>query len=56
VKDEEINNRWRDYFDGLFNERNGSTMLKLDDSNRYFMRRIQELEVKDEAKKSPWHN
>jgi hypothetical protein len=32
VKDEEIKNRWRHYFDGLFSDANGSTMLQLDHS------------------------
>jgi hypothetical protein len=32
VKDEEIKNRWREYFDGLFNDGNEGTMPKLDDS------------------------
>ena len=55
VKDEEIKNRWREYFDGLFNDGNEGTMPKLDDSfddtNRRFVRRIQELEVKEALKR-----
>ncbi|KAK1661097.1 hypothetical protein QYE76_049256 [Lolium multiflorum] len=55
VKDEEIKNKWREYFDGLFNDGNGGTMPKLDDSfddtNRHFVRRIQELEVKEAHKR-----
>jgi hypothetical protein len=41
VKDEDIKNRWRDYFDGLFDDGNGSTMSELydsfDDTNRRFV-------------------
>ena len=52
VKDEEINNRWRDYFDKLFNEEDDSTMIEIDDSSddtcRHFVRRFQESEVKEE--------
>jgi hypothetical protein len=47
VKDEEIKNIWRAYFDKLFND-------ELDDSidaNRRFVRRIQESEVKEALKK-----
>ena len=54
VKDEEIKNRWRDYFDGLFNDGNEGTMPKLDDSfddYRRFVRRIPELEVKEALKR-----
>jgi hypothetical protein len=54
VKYEEIKNRCRDYFDGLFSNGNGSTMTKLDDyfdvTNRQSARRIQELEVKEALK------
>jgi hypothetical protein len=49
VKDEEIKNRWREYFDKLFNGENEGPTLKLDDSfddtNRRFVRRIQEAEI-----------
>jgi hypothetical protein len=55
VKDDEINNRWREYFDNLFNGENESTMIELDDSfddtNRRFVRRIQESEVKKTLKR-----
>jgi hypothetical protein len=61
MKDEEIKNIWRDYFEGLFNDGNGSTMPELDDSfvdtNMRFVRKIQEVEVKakkDERRKGPW--
>ena len=54
VKDDEIKNRWREYFDNLFNGENESTMIELDDSfddtNKQFVRRIQESEVKEALK------
>ncbi|KAG2560585.1 hypothetical protein PVAP13_8KG079668 [Panicum virgatum] len=44
VKDEEIMDRWREYFDKLFNGKSESPTLELDDSfddtNRRFVRRI----------------
>jgi hypothetical protein len=50
TKDEDIKNRWREYFDKLFNEDSGSSSIELDisldDLNRQFVRRIQESEVK----------
>src|SRR3954463_10066995 len=52
---EEIRHRWRQYFDKLFNEENGSSTIELDDSfdemNRRFVRRIQEAEVKEALKR-----
>ncbi|KAF8776542.1 hypothetical protein HU200_003259 [Digitaria exilis] len=46
VKDEEIKDRWREYFDKLFNGEIEGPDLELDDSfddiNRHFVRRIQE--------------
>jgi hypothetical protein len=43
TKDEEINNRWREYFDKLFNEDNVSSSIELDisldDIHRQFVRR-----------------
>jgi hypothetical protein len=54
VKDEEIKNRWREYFDILFNDESEKIAIKLDDSidtNRRFVRRIQESEVKETLKK-----
>jgi hypothetical protein len=54
VKDEEIKNRWREYFDNLFNDESEKTVIELDDSidtNRRFVRRIQESEVKEALKK-----
>jgi hypothetical protein len=51
VKDDEIKNRLRAYFDNLFNGEDDSTTIELDDSfddtNRRFVRRIQESEVKE---------
>jgi hypothetical protein len=54
VKDEEIKNRWRAYFDKLFNDESEKIAIELDDSidtNRRFVRRIQESEVKEALKK-----
>jgi hypothetical protein len=49
VKDEEIKNKWRAYFDKLFNDESEKSTIELDDSidtNRRFVLRIQESEVK----------
>jgi hypothetical protein len=55
TKDEDIKNRWREYFGKLFNEDSGSSSIELDissdDLNRQFVRRIQEYEVKDALKR-----
>jgi hypothetical protein len=54
VKDEEIKNRWREYFEKLFNDESEKTAIELDDSidtNKRFVRRIQESEVKEALKK-----
>jgi hypothetical protein len=55
TKDEDIKNRWWEYFDKLFNEDNESSSIELDISseniNRQFVRRIQEFEVKDALKR-----
>jgi hypothetical protein len=55
TKNEDIKNRWREYFDKLFNEDSGSSFIELDissdDLNRQFVRRIQEFEVKDALKR-----
>jgi hypothetical protein len=55
TKDEDIKNRWREYFDKFFNEDSGSSSIKLDissdDLNRQFVRRIQESKVKDVLKR-----
>jgi hypothetical protein len=54
TKDEDIKNRWREYFNKLFNEDSGSSSIELDissdDLNRQFVSRIQESEVKDALK------
>jgi hypothetical protein len=54
TKDEHIKNRWREYFDKLFNEDSVSLSIELDISsdnlNRQFVRMIQESEVKDALK------
>jgi L-rhamnose mutarotase len=50
VKNDEIKNRWREYFDKLFNEESEKTATELDnsfdDTNIRFIRRIQESEMK----------
>jgi hypothetical protein len=55
TKDEDNKNRWREYFDKLFNKDNLSSSIELDISsdelNRQFMCRIQESEVKDALKR-----
>jgi hypothetical protein len=54
TKDEDIKNRWREYFDKLYNEESGSSSIELDissdDLNRQFVRRNQESEVKNALK------
>jgi t-SNARE complex subunit (syntaxin) len=54
VKVDEIKNKWREYFDKLFNEESEKITTELDDSfndtNRQFIRRIQEFEVKKALK------
>jgi hypothetical protein len=54
VKDEEIKNIWREYFDKLFNDKSEKSAIELDDSidtNRQFIRRIHESDVKETLKK-----
>jgi hypothetical protein len=54
VNDEEIKNIWRAYFDKLFHDESEKPAIELDDSidtNRRFVRRIQESEVKKALKK-----
>jgi hypothetical protein len=55
VKDEEIKDRWREYFDKLFNRENEGPTLELDDSfddtHRRFVRRIQEAEIGEALKR-----
>ncbi|KAG2550553.1 hypothetical protein PVAP13_9KG331064 [Panicum virgatum] len=54
VKDEEIMDRWREYFDKLFNGESEGPTLELDDSfddtNRRFVRKIQEVEIGEALK------
>ncbi|KAJ7952361.1 Retrovirus-related Pol polyprotein LINE-1 [Quillaja saponaria] len=51
VKEYEINERWRTYFDTLFNEESmgdfGDLDVTFDDTNRRFVRRIRAQEVKE---------
>jgi phage terminase small subunit len=55
TKDEDIKNRWREYFDKLFKEDSGILSIELDisldDLNRQFMCQIQESEIKDALKR-----
>jgi hypothetical protein len=55
TKNEDIKNRWREYFNKLFNEDSASLSIELDisldDLNRQFVHRIQESEVKDALKR-----
>ena len=55
VKDEEIKDRWREYFDRLFNGEMEGPTLELDDSfddtNRRFVRRIREVEIGEALKR-----
>jgi hypothetical protein len=55
VKDEEIKDRCREYFNKLFNGENEGPTLELDDSfddtNRRFVRRIQETEIGEALKR-----
>jgi hypothetical protein len=55
IKDEEMKDRWREYFEKLFNGENEGPALGLDDSfddtNRRFVRRIQEAEIGEALKR-----
>jgi hypothetical protein len=55
MKNEEIKDRWREYFDKLFNGENEGPTLELDDSfddtSRRFVRRIQEAEIGEALKR-----
>ena len=55
MKDEEIKGRWQEYFDKLFNGENEGLSLELDnsfdDTNRRFVRRIQEAEIGEALKR-----
>ena len=54
VKEDEIRHRWQEYFDKLFNGESKNTTVQLDDSlddtNKRFVRRIQESEVREALK------
>ena len=56
VKDEKIMDIWREYFDKLFNGESEGPTLELDDSfddtNRRFVRRIQEVEIGEVLKRT----
>jgi hypothetical protein len=49
VKDDEIKNRWREYFDE--SEKTAIELDDLVDTNRRFVRKIQESEMKEDLKK-----
>ena len=55
MKDDEIKGRWREYFNKLFNGENEGTTFELDDSfdytNRRFVRRFQETEIREDLKR-----
>jgi hypothetical protein len=55
VKDNEIKDIWREYFDKLFNGENEGSILELDDSfddsNRHCVRRIHEAEIVNALKR-----
>jgi hypothetical protein len=55
VRNEKIKNRWREYFNKLFNGENEGPTLELDDSfddtNRRFVRRIQQVEIGEALKR-----
>jgi hypothetical protein len=55
IKEEEIKNRWREYFDKLFNEKSEKITIELDDSfddtNKRFVQKIQESEMKEVLKR-----
>ena len=55
MKNEEIKNRWKEYFNKLFNGRDESSTIELDesfdDNNMGFIRRIQQYEVKEALKR-----
>ena len=55
MKDDKIRYRWQQYFGKLFNGENTGTTFQLDDSfndtNRRFVRRIQESEVRETLKR-----
>ena len=58
MKEDEIRHRWQEYFDKLFNGENKNTTVQLDDSfddtDKRFVRMIQESEVKEALKMMKW--
>ena len=58
VKEDEIQHRWQEYFDKLFNGENTDTTFQLndsyDDTNRRFVWRIQESKVREALKRMKW--
>ena len=54
MKEDEIRHRWQQYFDKLFNGENENTVQldnSFDDTNKRFVRRIQESEVRETLKR-----
>ena len=55
VKEDEIRHRWQEYFDKLFHGENENTTVQLDDSfddtNKRFVRRIQEVKAREALKR-----
>jgi hypothetical protein len=55
MNNDNIKNGWREYFDKLFNEESEQTAIELDnsfdDTNKWFVWRIQESEVKEALKR-----
>jgi hypothetical protein len=55
VRDEEIKDRWREYFDRLFNDEDENPTIELDDSfddtNKRFVRRIQKAKIEEALKR-----
>ena len=54
MKEDEIRHRWQEYFDKLFNGENENTVQlddSSDDTNRRFVRRIQESKVREALKR-----
>ena len=60
VRDEEIKERWREYFDKLFNGSSTQDLndltIQCQDMNRNYMRRISEFEVKEALKRMKLRN
>ena len=55
MKDDDIKGRWREYFDKLFNGDNEGPTFELDDpfddTNKRFVRRIQDSEIVEALKR-----